>query len=650
MSMQPKTLESHPLALAFRTLATLGKPGEYVWENSKAYPTMQARLDYLYEATAWLRARMREQNRVPYRELPVDFRTFVESPSLLNKRGVLWPEVIKCGSEINCGRYVEAVLTGGIGVAKTTLAIYTQAYQLYSLSCLKDPHGLFDLDPSSEILIVFQSINKNLAMDVDYRRFRDMIVSSPYFNSVFPFDTGRESDMRFPRNMVVKPVAGHDTAAIGQNVIGGIIDEVNFMAVVEKSKATRDGSTYDQAATNYNTIARRRESRFMQMGTLPGMLCLVSSRNYPGQLTDRKEVEARTNPRIYIYDKRIWELRPDRFSGDVFRVFIGDDTRKPRILEEEEIVEGEDARLVMAIPVEYRHSFDADLLAALRDVAGVATQALHPFMLNTEAVVACFGKVESIASRTECDFKATKLHLFPNRIKNPEEPRFAHIDLALSKDSAGISIGHVPGFKSMNRGDYTEMLPIVQFDMILEVRPPRGGEIEFENIRRLMYTLRDTLNVPIKWVSFDQYQSRDSMQIMHQQGFMVGYQSMDIDTNAYDVTKAAFYDGRIIAPAHAKAQKEMITLEIDNKKHKIDHPPQGSKDVSDSMAGVVYGLTMRRELWVRHGIPTRLIPRMLTQKGQTKDSLSSQEQNPVKAEDVTGADLVASRMASRRSA
>src|SRR4030095_1596523 len=116
------------------------------------------------------------------------------------------------------------------------------------------------LDPSSEILIVFQSINKNLAQDVDYKRFRDMIVSSPYFNNVYPFDSGRESDMRSPRTLIVKPVAGHDTAAIGQNVIGGIIDEVNFMAVVENSKATRDGTTYDQATQNYNSIARRRES------------------------------------------------------------------------------------------------------------------------------------------------------------------------------------------------------------------------------------------------------------------------------------------------------------------------------------------------------------------------------------------------------
>ena len=76
----------------------------------------------------------------------------------------------------------------------------------------------------------------------------------------------------------------------------------------------------------------------MQMGTLPGMLCLVSSRNYPGQFTDKKEAEARTNKRIYVYDKRLWEIRPERFNGEKFRVFIGDETRKPRILEDDELV------------------------------------------------------------------------------------------------------------------------------------------------------------------------------------------------------------------------------------------------------------------------------------------------------------------------
>src|SRR5690606_38570223 len=131
-------------------------------------------------------------------------------------------------------------------------------------------------------------------------------------------------------------------------------DELNFMAVVENSKMTKDGSIYDQATQNYNSIARRRESRFMQLGQLPGMLCLVSSRNYPGQFTDKKEQEAKTNPRIYVYDKRLWEIRPERFCGDKFRVFIGDESRKPRILDDMEIVPKSDEHLVMGIPIEYR--------------------------------------------------------------------------------------------------------------------------------------------------------------------------------------------------------------------------------------------------------------------------------------------------------
>jgi hypothetical protein len=550
---------------------------------------------------------------VKFKFPPVGPREFVEGKSYMDKAGTLWPKVMDEFEKMNSGRYVESVLTGAIGVAKTTIALYTQAYQLYLLSCLRNPHEEFDLDAASEIVIIFQSLNAKLAKDVDYQRFRDMIATSPYFARQFPYDLSRESEMRFPNRIIVKPISGQDTGAIGQNVIGGVIDEINFMAVVENSKANRDGATYDQAVQNYNSIARRRESRFMNKGSLPGMLCLVSSRNYPGQFTDVKEKEARTNPRIFIYDKRLWEIRPERFSGDKFRVFTGDETRKPRLLDEDDVVSPEESRLVMAIPVEYRNSFEADILKSLRDIAGVATQALHPFMLNTDAVSNCFGRVQSIASRDDCDFTATRVKLLPSRIVNSEEPRFAHIDLSLSKDSAGIAIGHVPRFEHMNRGDHVETLPVIQFDMLLEVAPPRGGEIIFDNIRRLLYVLRDDLKLPLKYVSFDQFQSKDSMQILHQAGFMVGYRSMDVDTYAYDMTKQAFYDGRILAPTHKKALTELTRLEIDPKKRKIDHPPNGSKDIADALAGVVIGLTLRRELWVRHGVPLIRIPKSITQ-------------------------------------
>ena len=54
----------------------------------------------------------------------------------------------------------------------------------------------------------------------------------------------------------------------------------------------------------------------------------------------------------------------------------------------------------------------------------------------------------------------------------------------------------------------------------------------------------------------------------------------------------------------------------------IDHPPNFSKDCSDAVAGVVFGLTYRREVWVRHGVPMRDIFQKIADKVEEKDRKS----------------------------
>lgn len=619
------SIKLHPLEAACRLLSQMGVSGKHVWMTSKRIDNPRERLDYLRAAIRHFYRFKGQEHK--YIILPVDPRTFIDCPDLLNMGSEVYPKVKIEAAALCSGRYVEAVLTGGIGTGKTTLALIAIAYSLYELSCLKHPHREFGLAQSSEIEFIFQSLKKDLAKSVDYMRFKAMIDHSPYFQNVFRYDRGIESELRFPKRIVVKPLSGDHSAAIGQNVFGGVIDEVNFMAVVENSKAAIDGGTYDQAREVYNSIARRRESRFMVQGWLPGMLCLVSSKRYPGEFTDRKIEEARTNQTIFVYDKRAWEVKPEgTFSGQWFHIFVGDATRKPRILTEEEagdLRRTEDAPLVMAIPVEYRNAFEADLLAALRDIAGVSTLALHPFILDQEAVAECFGRVPSVLSRPDCDFLTSRVQIYPKRIVKPDEPRFAHIDLGLTGDSCGLSVGHVAGFTNMSRGDAeVETMPVICFDLMLEIRPPKGGEIEFEKVRQLLYKLRD-LGMNLKWVTFDSWQSVDTIQILKQRGFITGMLSMDTSTIPYDVTKQALYDRRILAPEHDHARTELVRLERDMKNHKIDHPPNGSKDVADSMAGVVYGLTMRREIWVRHGISQLRIPQNLVrQEIQNKGSLS----------------------------
>ncbi len=554
-----------------------------------------------------------------YSEPLVDPVEFILSPYYMDATrdtdgsAYIYPAVLESVQELNTGPYTEAVFTGSIGSGKTTAALYTQAYQLYKLLCYRDPHQVFDLDPASEILVVFQSLNKDLAADVDYERFKAMITASPWFSRRNDFNRSITSEMQFRNRITVKPIKGEESGAIGQNVIGGIIDEINFMEIVEKSKRSKDAAVYDQAVALYNTISRRRKSRFMMHGDLAGMLCMVSSRRYPGEFTELKIAEAgKEGSSIYVYDKRTWDIKPDSYCGARFAVFVGDTTRKPRILEEGEEIDPKDRDLIVSVPVEHLDDFERDILAAIRDVAGISTLAVHPYITDQDAIVDMFSLPQGVTNLTRCDFGSQTLEIFPARWDvSAQHPRFAHIDLAKTGDSAGIAIGHIPEFVMVNRGGlktkHGELLPMIVFDLILEVPPPKGGEINFGKIRDILYRLKE-YGMNIKWVSADTYQSVDTLQILQGQGFIVGNQSMDRTAFPYDVAKAAVLDRRVKAPEHERALMEWVRLMRDPKTDKIDHPPNGSKDISDSMAGVIYGLSMRGEIWMDHGIDLQRVP------------------------------------------
>ena len=547
-----------------------------------------------------------------YLRPPVDIETFINSPQYMNKRGTVFPAVMEELARINSGQYVEVIFTGGIGSGKTTGALYTNAYQLYLLSCMRNPHEQFGLDPASEILLIFQNKTAQLAKDVSFSRFKPMIESSPYFQRNFMYDTKVKAKCVFPRRIEVVPVSGLESAAIGQNVMGGLIDELNYMDVVKESRRSVDEGIYDQAIAIYNSIARRRKSRFMQQGRLPGILCLVSSRRYPGQFTDKKEEEARTDRTIYVYDKRTWDIRPDAYSGATFEVFIGDLSRRPRILDPMEVAQVP-AELRRSIPEEHRTEFENDIINALREVAGVSTLASHPFFVNQEKVAAMFGTRPSVLSEVEVDFAVRKLKILPSRFRDLEHPRWVHVDLGLTGDAAGVACGYVQKFIKVPRDLSNETLPIINIDFTLRVVPPRNDEINFEKIRTLLYKLRDQ-GMEIRWVSFDSFQSRDSIQILRQKGFMTGLVSVDKDTHPYDVLKTAVYDRRVATPGHDHLLRELLSLERVPLKDKIDHPEKGSKDVADALCGCVYGLTMRRSIWLEHGVSIFEIPSTIREK------------------------------------
>ncbi len=194
-----------------------------------------------------------------------------------------------------------------------------------------------------------------------------------------------------------------------------------------------------------------------------------------------------------------------------------------------------------------------------------------------------------VISCGDVDFETTQLKIRRTWRHTERYFRWAHLDLSLTRDSAGIAVGHCPEFVEIQRSETVfEVLPVIRFDLILEVRPPPNGEVQYEKIRELLYRLRES-GLPIQYVTADRYMSADMLQMLGMRGFQVGVQSMDRTTEPYELARAAFYDGRVDAPHHSKALKELAELEYDPKRRKIDHPPTAgaSKDLADAMAGVI---------------------------------------------------------------
>ena len=186
---------------------------------------------------------------------------------------------------------------------------------------------------------------------------------------------------------------------------------------------------------------------------------------------------------------------------------------------------------------------------------------------------------------------------------NPDRPRAAHIDLALSGDCVGISVAHVHKISHGNVIDRStgkktvEAFPHVAYDQVLIVRPPRAGQIELAEIRSIIYFLRDTMKIPIRWVTYDGFESADSRQILRKQGFKTDRISVE-HRDAYSPFRTAvFFHNRIACAAHERVFTELSEVVEDPPTGKIDHPGGGSKDGADAMVGAFTMLMKTPSSW-----------------------------------------------------
>lgn len=554
--------------------------------------------------------------KVDYENEPVPIEKWLESEYYLGKTVAkdlrdFWKQEI---AQVINKRCIEWIITGSIGGGKTYAAIQLLLYKIHEIMCLRDPTAYYN---AQSIVFGFFSILMNLVQSVEYQMFKTFVSESPYWCDIVNLDIQEGNSYKVQRAVFNFPkkvrfaFGSRAVHSLGQDLYAGLMDEVAFSNSLEAK----------QIVDLYANVRRRLDSRYLntETGSLPGVLCVVSSANYDGDWLDTHIRKSKDKRGTHTSSAALYVAKGP-FKGDTFRVLVGDKLHQSKIIDHDVDLDAltckpsdeqipPDAR-IENVPVALYERYIEDLEGSLKDISGIALFSTSPLIPQRERVRACvdtsrehpFTVVEPSVDifdnemTLESVFEPDKLFeqvdayrkVYTPRV-NPGAPRFVGVDLALKHDGVGLAVCHTSGLKEVRRFDsegnrFTEYAPIVYYDLLLRVKPPKGSEIDISKIRSFIFMLRE-MGMPIAFVSADTYQSSDFLQICAKQGLEVKQISVDRPPcDPYLALKEAILDGRVSYYQYEPFLNEIMTLQRDWEKKKVDHPPNGSKDCSDAAA------------------------------------------------------------------
>lgn len=537
-----------------------------------------------FEELRWL------QEHPDFEERPMSLSEFL-GPDYLNVEGMIRPRIRQeleniMGAEVSGERLTKfslAMITGGIGIGKTTVASIVLPYMAHWVLCLRDPQKFFKLLPGSRIAFMQMSTSEKQALEVVFGDIKARIEHSPWFQK-YPFDTRFKNQLRFAKDIWILPGDSEETTFEGYNILGGILDEADSHKVTPRM---------DYAEQGYATIFSRIQSRFQDRG----FLLVIGQMKKSTGFAARKFQEFKSDPNAYAVRLAIWDSMGDEFyrnpkTGQI-KKFAYDTFRKQIV--PSGIAEMLPNANILWIPDLYRKGFEQHPEKSLRDLAGIPPAAGQPFISLVDKIHACRdrwlrrypsahgGPVRS-DGRLEPWFRA------PDTL-----PRVCHVDVAFAGggDALGFAMAHVPEVVEIEG----ERKPYIVVDMLLRIKVPEGKEIFLGDIRRIVYSLREDRGFRIRGVTLDGFQSQDSIQQFRRHRFECDYLSIDRQLLPYHDLREAIYEDRLDFPPYLVkynfedeeltevAIKELTELEEGDRK--VDHPELGSKDIADALAGCV---------------------------------------------------------------
>lgn len=537
----------------------------------------------------------------------------------------VWPNLKPLIREMNPDVFIgekpviQALMGGATGWGKTHASLVNILYQVYLATCFDNPHKLFSLNKATTpIVFMFMSVSGTITKRVLFQPFRSVFTNMRYSRRWLTWDKYKESELHLSGNILVVPALASIQSMVGQAIAGGIIDEINFMNIVENSKqvagAIGQGGHYDQADIVWSNITRRRQRSFATSGISFGTICAPSSTRYKGDYIDRKMEQAEQNqtPGVLTMRYKQYDIAPLKelidIEGNTFPLLVGTDNYATRVLTDKDEEGGTypEGALIENVPMSYRPYFLSDPEGAARDVIGIASNSITPFFSQRHKIIEAIiqGRergVEQFVIKPDSILATDGMPQIDENLlpMDRETPRFVHVDLSASGDATGIAMvkydGHTPQ-PNPQQPDTFDLLPKYVVEMAISIKPDSLNQIDASEVRKWITQLITHYKLNIVSVSYDSWQSRESLGLLRNAGISSQEISVDKTSEPYNTFRAAIYDGRVAMVDSDKLRLEMTSLEYIAIKDKVDHPPKGSKDIADAVCGALYACSRDRTI------------------------------------------------------
>jgi hypothetical protein len=560
-----------------------------------------------------------------YEEIPVDIITFISDDKYLGKSTRQGTSIYPFWKDIyqqvfsDEKEYLEIVLTGAIGIGKTRTAVVCLCYLLYRIMCLRNPHEFFHFNEGDEITIAFCNITIELAEGVAYNTMHEYLLNSPWFLERGTITGKKVLRYNPPKHITMSygSKAGH---FLGKQIYASLMDECDFTRAALKGVdvLTAQNGVMD----TYTQIKERINSRFIVNGKQYGRMFLVSSKKSEHDFLEsyvRKLQSTEESKNMLVVDKPQWIVKPKgTYSEQTFKVAVGNRLLESYIVpkdfeNDEKFLKDitEQGYNIIDVPVDLKQSFILNINTALMNLAGISvigTTSFFNYALFSKCYMAEYNKpfgaeVLEIGLHDELQLKDFfHPEVIPEETKSA--PQFIHLDTSLKGDITGITLIAIVGKRKIVNENAIDEVNKVKVErcykhiFTIGIKAPQGDEISLEKSRQFIYYLKQ-IGFNIKRISIDGFQSADTRQILTTNGFDAIIISMDKlkdgEQPGYTTARSAMNDGRVGMIPYERLENELVRLQKDNTTGKIDHPIDGSKDLSDSFAGAIYNASTYEE-------------------------------------------------------